>query len=276
MKLVRLFVLALGSARLGLPDVSLVIPSNTGAPAAYWAANNGPSDGVSDSYFWDHVSNDGPFCNIGYFLNGSVQAATGCINSQGNPTFNPPGSPNLPFLSSSQDGSVPPPAFYFIPNSPVIAVDVAGFRYDDVQTFGYYLESAPNTMIQLFAGNAPTSTAAFSPSGAFGFYLTTIEGNVWTTTGDPGQFALFDSDPNIAGSAAAGTSLTDFWIGAKDFPIPGGDRDYNDTIIHVIASAPEPRYFVLVGLGILGIWFSGKRRRKAAAVASRHGQSRHS
>jgi hypothetical protein len=264
MKALALCILTVSSASLAFADISLFVDNP--ANPAYWAANNGPTDGVSDSYFWDHVSYDGAYCNIGYFLNGSVQPASACLDGKGNdPAFNPVGSPNLPFFSSSRNGSTPPPDFHFIPDSPVTTIDYAGFRAYS-ETFGYYLESAPGTRIQLFASNAPASSATFTPGGAFGFYLMDPDGVVFTTDANPGQFALFDDNADTAGLSVDGTSLTDFWIGSKDVLIPGGDRDYNDTIVNVRSYTPEPRYSGLVSLGMLGFLLGDWRRRRSRQV----------
>jgi hypothetical protein len=254
-------MLALASASLGFSSDTL----NTAG--GVWAGPTAPTNG--GAVFWDHTSWDGQFCNIGYFLNGTTQAATGCGSSQGSPTYNASGSPNLPFLSSTANGSGTAPDFNFTASSVNTATDVAGFRGDS-ETFGYYLESAPGTRIQLFASNAATSSINFDPTSAFGFYLTD-GGNTYTTDANPGQFAVFDTKTTVAGSTAGGTSLTNFWIGVEDLRLPSGDMDYNDTIIHItssgsssssLPSTPEPGYFGLVALGLAGIWFAARHRRR--------------
>lgn len=260
--LISVAILALASASLGFSDDTLSISGGPG----YWVANSGPSNGSSDSYFWDHTSWDGGNCNIGYFLNGTTQSGTGCGSSQGSPTYNPNLSPNLPFLSSSSpDGSTTAPDFDFKPTAPNTTVDVAGFRGDN-EIFGYYLESnsTPITLVPLFASGAPTSTKSFDPGGAaFGFYLTDeSSGLTYTTDANPGQFAVFDTNTAVSG-AANGTGLTNFWIGVEDLQLPTGDMDYNDTIIHVTTSAtPEPGYIEVLALGLSGLWVAVRRRRR--------------
>jgi hypothetical protein len=293
--LLSVSILLLCSAAPGFSQVVLNIdPGGTGN----WVANNGPVNGGScqqttiagvvydcpptntSSYFWDGNSQDSSLstqqCNIGDFLNGTMQASMQCGLYQGSldtrflTAFNPPGSPNLPFLSSTTTGAGSPlfssgqvPGFSLYSTDEVVVTDVAGISEDN-ETFGYYLESNPSNCTQLFAGDPATSTATFAPNGAFGFCLTVVTtATTFTTDINPDQFAVFNTNMSAAGSAN-GTSLTNFWIGVEDNANPAtGDYDYNDTIVEVTAESPEPDSFGLFGLGLVGISLIKRNRRLA-------------
>jgi hypothetical protein len=77
------------------------------------------------------------------------------------------------------------------------------------------------------------------------------------------HFAVF------ATSAVAGGSVpADFWVGAEDSPLPhssnsaSADGDYNDMIVH-LQIVPEPGYYLVLSLGLVGLGVARRRLNKA-------------
>jgi len=140
-------------------------------------------------------------------------------------------------------------------------------------TFGYYLESSPGTLHQLFGGGTAevgtTVTVTFTaPPSNYGFYFqngNTIfysDATLNSPSNDPGvqHFALFQG--------ASTPNNTAFWIGVEDEGV-GGDYDYNDMIIRFDAGAatPEPVAWALMATVaiVLGIVIYRRRSSKPSA-----------
>lgn len=242
-----------------------LVVGSSGAGWQTWQATSptNSDSGPGSNEFWDNQSWDGRRCNIGYWLTG---AATGCSNSVYNgglPASEAPGQIEFWGQSRSTNDS----SFYFTSegsHSATLRIEVAGNR--NYNAFGWYDLGSPSTLHELFdGGDSPTAISAnFSPVGNYGFYFTDKSGNTYRTSQKKDskqeqRFALFRESPHTKGNEA-----DVFWLGLEDLPLANSDRDYNDLVVRVSA-VPEPAAFVVLGVGLLGIYM--KRRRKVLPVA---------
>jgi hypothetical protein len=70
----------------------------------------------------------------------------------------------------------------------------------------------------------------------------------------------------FARSAASAEILpAEFWIGVEDVFLAGADRDYNDMLLRLTV-APEPGYYVILSLGLMGIWLFHRHSMKKRAA----------
>ena len=216
----------------------------TGGTFQSWSTSILNSPGTAA--YWNNNSGDGPKYNIGW-----------CLTGGGNCVIpNPPG--NLPFLSSGPSGGAPS-AFYLTNTGATQAGEIlASITSNSAHdTFGWYdLVAGTPVLTPLFTGSDTGTTALFSPTGNYGFYMQNQLGTYFTqssydSTKDGFQaFAIFQQ--------TAGKS---FYLGVEDGG-PGGDRDYQDMIIH-LTSVPEPASLALLGGGLL---LMGALLRRKSAV----------
>jgi hypothetical protein len=211
----------------------------------------------SGSPFWDNLSADGEFCNIGFWLTGT---ATGCKNSSsgetsGLPIGEAPGA--LEYWGNSAD--VNDPNYYFTADGSAkdatLRLELAGLR--DYNAFGWFDTADPLTLHELFSGpTSAVSTAVFTPSTNFGFYFTDSKSNTFYTTGSSEQrFALFRETPK-----GGGDEVLAYWIGVEDST---GDMDFQDMVVRVSA-VPEPSGYLGLALMLGGLGFMIYRRRATA------------
>ncbi len=232
-----------------------------GSADAEWQTWQSSSPSNNGGEFWDNRSWDGRSCNIGYWLTG---AATGCSNSlasSGLPLGQAPGE--LAFWGRTRGTN--DSSYYFSSSNAdrvaTLRIEVAGNR--NYNSFGWYSLSAPSTLNQLFAGaNGPVlDSAAFTPTGNFGYYFTDRDGNTYRTSGSSHQrFALFRETPG----GTSGTEADTYWLGLEDLPLSASDRDYNDLVVR-ISEVPEPAAYLVLGLGLGIIYLNTRRRRINAA-----------
>ena len=198
----------------------------------------------SGPQFWANSSWDGEQKNIGYYLTNSGGGA-GAISDFPGPI------PYYGIAVGSADTN-----FYFHKTSSgsnvVLKVEVAG--YNNVNEFGYYLLSAPGTLISLLTGpESPPATNSFQPTGDYGFYLKSGSGDTWKTGGTGEHFAVFQQ---------SSTPMAEiYWIGMEDLPFSNTDKDYNDMIVKVSqVPVPEPTTMLLLGSGLIGLAGYGRKK----------------
>lgn len=223
------------------------IQGTSGSDWQAWKSDNLDQDGKP---YWDGKSSDGDYKNIGYYLTGtgfftgSVYEHPGAIAFWG-----------ADYDSTNDTGGGADPSFSFKKDSSssyaALQLEIAGYR--DGNVFGWY-DVATGKMTEIFSGpNSPITTATFTPTAAYGFYLLNkidqlfmTQAGAWTSVNDKFQhFAVFQE------------SVTTYWIGVEDLKC-GGDQDFNDMVIKV-TNVPEPATMLLVGMGLLGL--AGVRRR---------------
>ena len=196
--------------------------------------------------FWDGHSYDGTLCNIGYWLTGT---AANCARAVGNLGTPAPGA--LAYLSA-QTSSQSPVQFSVLPSADprLLKLHLKVTRYNDINEFGYYMLSTPGVRNPLFLGSHTAgSVAAMQPTGPFGFYLKNGAGQTFTSEGSH-NFAVFTQIPALP--ATAGTTLTKYFIGVEDLPVPAPpfttpqiltprtDADYNDLVVDMDIPPSDP------------------------------------
>jgi hypothetical protein len=144
-----------------------------------------------------------------------------------------------------------------------LRLEVAG--NDIFNSFGYYLLSAPGTLIQLYAGSdGPNAVAFFNPGGSpFGFYLTGPGGTFRTDGANIGDTAGNQHFAAFRDTAFPGASES-LWLGVEDLPFSTADRDFQDMIVRIDA-VPEPATLLLIGSGLLalGVQLGVRGRRRS-------------
>ena len=244
--------------------------------------------------YWDQDSDDEPAalsgndpgCNIGFYIRGL--AATNCTNQQGANTFNTgPGVRNMPFLEASLPGGNDLGFSFTSVTSPHFTIqlmaEAAGRR--NLQEFGlYFLGPGAPANLKLISGpDAPLLTRQFSPGNySFGFYF-----KIARTTGPPGLFDLFYSQPDRAGQTDPGNQhfalfrqqitgvKTTYWIGMENTNSANADNDYNDMLVKIACLqcgagarngapmfTPEPGTLGVAGVALIALATWQLRARK--------------
>jgi hypothetical protein len=237
------------------------ISGTAGAAFQNWTAADLNQNGTP---YWDNTSLDGTNMNVGFFLTDAPTApladAPGALPFWGN-TYN----------SVTDSGGTPDLNFFFQKNSSfsIANLQLAVAANSNINEFGWYDISDPSVLHTLFAGsNSPPSTSAsFTPSGQYGFWLKGDDGTYYTQSslnpsGDTSHqhFAVFEQ------SSTNGSEV--YWLGIEDFNLSefhgaeGGTGDYQDMVIQISAvTVPEPSTVMLVLSGSLLMLGLRKRRR---------------
>lgn len=145
---------------------------------------------------------------------------------------------------------------------------------DMLQVFdGAANEGASSTVqFDLVAGTAQSAFGTKNIGDTFGFYLrNTVDrsgGTFYSHTSlnadGLDHSVLYDTSVNAVGFTLNNLlASADIVLGFEDL-YGGGDRDYDDMVIGVNdVSIPEPSILALMGLGLLGAGFAGRRKKTA-------------
>jgi hypothetical protein len=147
--------------------------------------------------------------------------------------------------------------------------EVAGNK--DYNSFGWYDVSDPSDLKEIFPGveNAPSNKSlVFYPTTEVGFYLETIDRTFYTQNslnlGGKGQVAVFRNTKNANDFILAWEDITrtkDDNSEHKDIT-QYGDSDFNDLIVRIQVSVPEPATLGFLGLSLLSLSGISLIRRK--------------
>jgi hypothetical protein len=234
--------------------------------------------------YWNNPTADATLCaNVGCFVTGASYFA------------GDPNSPNLenPVYLGQNDGS--PILDFYWSGGPVTAQllgEVAGLAGRN--WLGWYEQGATLTAANrgtawdvVFTGDSGVGTIVnFTPTQNFGLWFLADFASSAVGVSDADIIAALDAGGRFtessrngpasgttnqyfaafARSAAAAQILpTDFWIGVEDVFLANADRDFNDMLLRLTV-VPEPGYYVILSLGLAGIWLLHRRYiRKGAA-----------
>jgi hypothetical protein len=201
------------------------------------------SDGTP---FYDNFSYDGTNGNVGYFLSG----------------YNGAYSARSLHVAPQWYGDVAGPAvtdYYFNLTHTLLTATLLleNTEWSSRNEFGWYDVASPAVLHAIFAGPDLRGTAVlFTPSDAFGYYITSGLGETYYTQSslNPSaetshqHFAVFQDSLTVEPDR--------MWIGVEDLPLRyGADEmqgDYNDTVVEVVG-APEPDTGLLAGGSLLAL-----------------------
>lgn len=251
----------------------------------------GSSSPTPGTPYWNNASGDNPgpkLGNIGWCLTG------------GNTVCNVAGNPGtLPYYGLSGGGSVSD--MFFTSSGAPLTLSILGIHTDQTSVssgldiFGYYVVPASGspTLVPLFntsqAGTGSTTTLDLSSGTTYGFYLENIHGlggadesdiyfltnsglnyNTYQGSSNAGpdsyqHFAVFQtSDGYIIGDVDGYACANPAQQGQSSCIVPS-EFDYNDVIIGIAPTVPEPATFGLIGVsGLLLAMIVRRKMRRTA------------
>lgn len=248
----------------------------SGTASAAWYSIGTPSDGGGN--YWDHKSDDGSSCNVGFFLRGTGgYASGGCKHERPNTSFVQGNAGNLPSggFFWGTDGGAKAGNFQFAGGTYSLTFLGSLAGANPVRDFGY----VDGTGMHSLFGSAITGpngsvtnpqSVTINASGDWSFYVSLYnpkdqKAYSFVTDGANTQFALFTTDGRLAGDTSpfSNKSGVPFWVGIEDNMTKSSDFDFNDFMIRInAASVPEPATLGLLGFGLLGAGVAARRRKK--------------
>jgi hypothetical protein len=227
--------------------------------------------------YWNNATDDGASCaNVGCFVTGSSFFA------------GDPNSPSLddPVYLGENNGSAV--ADFYWSGAPVTAQllgEVAGLAGRN--WLGWYEQGATLTSANrgtawdvVFTGDSTVGAVVnFTPTQNFGLWFLADFASSAAGVSDADIVAALDASGRFTESSRNGASTgsgnqyfaafarsaasadilpADFWIGVEDVFLAGADRDYNDMLLRLTV-VPEPHYYVILSLILVGIWLVHRR-----------------
>jgi hypothetical protein len=253
--------------------------------------NNGHAGRIDNNGtpYFDLLSEDGVFCNAGYYISGSSIGGTGCGNQPGGidrfvaPNYKGPGSTTIgsgtDFWASTSSPAFADLSFNFASDSPTFVIElmIEASTNHTRNEFGLYSVDAsgnPVATLVLFSGaDGPGTQVAFTPGNLnFGFYVKNgsdtffTSSNLNSTETSFQHFAAF-RDPTDPDAGLANNNFQKLWIGVEDGV--SNNKDFNDMIFALtcvscgagvlngpaVVYAPEPGTFFIVAAGLALVGF---------------------
>lgn len=275
-----------------LAAATALVPAMT-ASAQSWSSNVSPNNNPYGSgQYWDHQSDDGKKCNIGYVLNGTAgTAGASCANqrpsgwlpySGDNPTHylnNGSGSyQKFSFASGTYTFSLLPGA--------KLGGEIAGAN----TSWGYYTGSGGGGDIDLSTNGDLYGSGAFSVNitSPWGLWVQTVDG-ARSYSGIDKQFALFgfNGSGTFSGNVLDYADDSRYIVGLEDtrdyskktcekYSKWGNcskwhtqswesDWDYNDIAFQIStpgrSTVPEPSSYALMVAGLGALVVTARRRK---------------
>jgi hypothetical protein len=213
-----------------------------------WQGTNTYTVNNNGMPYWDNLSSDGQYKNIGY-----------CLST--NNCFNPaPGK--MPYWG--MNGGAADSNFYFQGSAGsndafALVLELAGYSSHNI--FGWYkIDPISGKRIDgtdqiIFNGSNSAGDSAVIPipSDLYGFYL---------KVPDTGKTYYTQSSNNSIGTNgeqhfSVFQDKNSFWFGMEDLSFCSGDKDYNDMVVHITTHSsvpvPEPSTVSLIAAGIIGL-----------------------
>lgn len=213
----------------------------------------------AESAYWDHVSDDGLTCNIGYFVTTGFGP---CSNEHPNPFASSLGWSGATYLATTPIGSPPGRVvFAFGAGNYDISYlgNVAGAN--PMRKFGIS-EIGSGSVNWLTVG----STTSYSSAAGFEFVL-----QAWSPTGAMDfRSKAGTRQLSVFANGTDGYSAKEFLVGSEDNACTAvgegcarvSDYDFNDAMA-LVKVVPEPSTYALMATGLVGLFGVARRRRKA-------------